>query len=171
MPSTVISQMVPLCRIKGLPELHIRNIFRTLDKSAYQKNIFLISLKHMLWVLKRTFSLCCGYSKEPSQWDGSFEHPKHMIKLMGKKILTSLPLKNYLSKPMIFKWHLHLNHMSKFKIISQKCSSWCPIKKQPPELKIEIALHHLMYQDSGKWSNALLPSCLSFQLVVMQYVR
>ena len=29
----------------------------------------------MLWVLK-----------EPSQWDGSFEHPKHMFKLMGKEI-------------------------------------------------------------------------------------
>ena len=33
---------------------------------------------------------CCGYSKEPSQWDGSFEHPKHMLKLMGKKIFTIL---------------------------------------------------------------------------------
>ena len=27
-------------------------------------------------------------SKEPSQWDSSFEHPKHMLKLMGKKIFT-----------------------------------------------------------------------------------
>ena len=33
----------------------------------------------MLWVLKRT-----------SQWDGSFEHPKHMFKIMGKKIFTLL---------------------------------------------------------------------------------
>ena len=24
-------------------------------------------------------SICCGHSKEPSQWDGSFEHPKHMF--------------------------------------------------------------------------------------------
>ena len=29
-------------------------------------------------------NICCGYSKEPSQWDGSFEHPKHMFKLMDK---------------------------------------------------------------------------------------
>ena len=28
-------------------------------------------------------NICCGYSKEPSQWDGSFEHPKHMFKSMG----------------------------------------------------------------------------------------
>ena len=34
--------------------------------------------------------ICCGYSKEPSQWDGSFEHPKHMLKIMGKKIFTIL---------------------------------------------------------------------------------
>ena len=31
-------------------------------------------------------NICCGYSKEPSQWDGSFEHPKHMFKLMAKEI-------------------------------------------------------------------------------------
>ena len=30
--------------------------------------------------------MCCGNSKEPCQWDGSFEQPKHMIKLMGKEI-------------------------------------------------------------------------------------
>ena len=35
-------------------------------------------------------NICCGCSKEPSQWDGSFEHPKHMFKLMGKKIFTIL---------------------------------------------------------------------------------
>ena len=31
-------------------------------------------------------NICCGYSKEPSQWDGPFEHPKHMFKLIGKEI-------------------------------------------------------------------------------------
>ena len=31
-------------------------------------------------------NICCGYSKERSQWDGSFEHPKHMFKLMDKEI-------------------------------------------------------------------------------------
>ena len=35
-------------------------------------------------------NICCGYSKEPSQWDGSFEHPKHMVKIIGKKIFTIL---------------------------------------------------------------------------------
>ena len=39
-------------------------------------------------------------SKEPSQWDGSFEHPKQMLKLMGKKIFTVLCSKSCLS------WHM-----------------------------------------------------------------
>ena len=26
----------------------------------------------------------------PPQWDGSFEHPKHMLKIMGKKIFKNL---------------------------------------------------------------------------------
>ena len=62
-------------------------------------NIFFISQpKHMLCVLKRTVSIfslfhiqniCCGYSKEPSQWDGSFEHQNTCLK-MGKKTITIL---------------------------------------------------------------------------------
>ena len=47
-----------------------------LVKSEYQNNIFLFLNQN----------ICCGYSKEPSEWEGSFEHPKHMLKLMGKKI-------------------------------------------------------------------------------------
>ena len=49
------------------------------NKSAYWKTILFISRpKHMLWV-----------PKEPSK-DGSFEHTKHMFKLMGKEIITDL---------------------------------------------------------------------------------
>ena len=48
-------------------------------------------------------NLCCGYSKEPSQWDGSFEHPKHMLKIMGKKIFTYLPWNFWLSKPVFLR--------------------------------------------------------------------
>ena len=48
------------------------------DQSVLQKIIFLISQpKHMLWVLIRTVSM-----------RRSLEHPKHMFKLMGKKIIT-----------------------------------------------------------------------------------
>ena len=36
------------------------------------------------------------YSKEPSQWDDSFEHPKRVFKLMRKKIIKILRKKNFL---------------------------------------------------------------------------
>ena len=32
--------------------------------------------------------ICFGYSKDPSQGDGSFELPKHRFKLIDQKILT-----------------------------------------------------------------------------------
>ena len=35
-------------------------------------------------------NICFGYSKEPSHWEGSFVHPKHMLKLVGKKIVKIL---------------------------------------------------------------------------------
>ena len=45
-------------------------LYLPLVKSVYQKINFLISQpKYMLWMLKRTIS---------------FEHPKHMVKLMDK---------------------------------------------------------------------------------------
>ena len=33
-----------------------------------------------------TQNICCGYSKEPSQRDGYFEHPEHMFKSLGNEI-------------------------------------------------------------------------------------
>ena len=35
-------------------------------------------------------NICCGYSKEPSEWDGSFEYSKHMLKLTDKKKIVIL---------------------------------------------------------------------------------
>ena len=57
------------------------HLFRTLVKSVKRKK------KKFLFLNQ---NICCGYSKEPSQGDGSFEFPKHMLKLMGKKIFTIL---------------------------------------------------------------------------------
>ena len=70
------------------------------------KKIFTICLHHITWVniimwsysrrnrkiiyLFLNQNIGCGYSKEPSQWDSSFEHPNHMLKIMGKKIFTIL---------------------------------------------------------------------------------
>ena len=35
-------------------------------------------------------NICCGYSKESSQCDGSFEHTEHILKLINKEIITIL---------------------------------------------------------------------------------
>ena len=49
-------------------------------------------------------NICCGYSKELSQWDGYFEHLKHMLKIMGRlNIFTILRWNFCLSKPMLSK--------------------------------------------------------------------
>ena len=34
-------------------------------------------------------NICCGYSKEPSWWDGSFEHLQQMLLLIDKEIITT----------------------------------------------------------------------------------
>ena len=45
-------------------------------------------------------NICYWYSKEPPQWDRSFEHPKHLLKLNGKKNFTILHWNFCLSKPV-----------------------------------------------------------------------
>ena len=60
--------------------LHICNN-RPLVKSAKQKKTIFFFLNQ---------KINCVYSKEPSHPDGSFKHPKHMLKRMGKKIFTIL---------------------------------------------------------------------------------
>ena len=52
---------------------NINHCNRPLVKSVSQQNIFLFLNQN----------ICCGYSKEPSQLDGSFEHPKHFVKTDG----------------------------------------------------------------------------------------
>ena len=54
-----------------------------LDMSVIKINFLISHQKYMLLV-----------SKEPFQLDGSFENPKHMFTLMGKKIFTILCSKN-----------------------------------------------------------------------------
>ena len=51
--------------------------------------------------------MCCGYSKELSQWDGSFGHTKHKLKIMGKKIFTILRWNFHLSKPVVIQGCMH----------------------------------------------------------------
>ena len=45
------------------------------------------SIRNFLFLNQNIY---CGYSKEPSQWDSSFKHPKQMFKPTDKKILINL---------------------------------------------------------------------------------
>ena len=61
-------------------------------------------LKCFILIVKIIFvflnqNICCGYSKEASQRDASFEYPKHLLKLMSKKIFTVLRSK------IVFTWN------------------------------------------------------------------
>ena len=47
----------------------------------------LLNNYHFLFLNK---NICCGCSKESSQGDGSFEHPKQKLKLIDEKIFTIL---------------------------------------------------------------------------------
>ena len=59
-------------------------------KSAYLINIFFI-------IPQPKQNICCGCSKEPSRWDGSFEHKQQMFMLIGKNFITILRTKTMLS--------------------------------------------------------------------------
>ena len=54
-------------------------VYSPLVKSVYSKNNFIFFNQNICW-----------YTKEPSHWDGSFEHPKQMLKLMNKEMFMIL---------------------------------------------------------------------------------
>ena len=56
--------------------------------------------------------ICYGCSKELSQWDCNLQHPKHMFKLMGKKIQVNLAMSNLLIS--------NTRHMSKWSSIPEQ---------------------------------------------------
>ena len=67
-------------------------------------------------------NICCGCSIETSQWDGSFEHPKHMFRLLGKKIIVILCPKCLLNWTYdLLNGHSALIKWKMIKEISQTC--------------------------------------------------
>ena len=77
---------------------------RPIVKSVYQKNTFLFLIQN----------ICSGYSKEPHQYDGSFDHPKHMLKHMAKKNNYNFTLKIFVYLNLwISPYHLDCKYMCK----------------------------------------------------------
>ena len=64
-------------------------------------------------------NICCWYSKEPSRWDGSFEHPKQVFKLVDNKIIAILSSKILLYWP-------YVNYITSMKIVNP-----CPFEIWP----------------------------------------
>ena len=86
LPYFKISMIRALSCLRAL--VRFQDFHRLLAKTcAWQKITFLFLNQN----------ICYGYSKEPSQWDGSFEHLTHMLKLLGKKMFTILYSKFLLS--------------------------------------------------------------------------
>ena len=71
----------------------MQNQIRPLPSSQYMTRTLVKSAHPNFFFLFLNQNICCGYSKETSQWDGSFEHLKQMLKLMGKEIFRFLRLK------------------------------------------------------------------------------
>ena len=44
-----------------------------------------MGILHVLKSLFDPLTLCCGHSKESSQWEGSFEYPQHRVHLNNKR--------------------------------------------------------------------------------------
>ena len=69
---------------------------RILPMNNKKTHLFLRRLKDKLSHFRKIIflffnqNICCGYSKEPSPRDGSFQGPKDMPKIMGKKVFTIL---------------------------------------------------------------------------------
>ena len=140
MPSSNIAQMVSVHWIKGLPELQIRNVFKRYLLNHWSK--FHMNVPH-----NALFHNCINGSAPPNK-----RPPELQIKNLLNDIWTTDPNANNFTELFLwipstkiaqmvmlcwtkglpelqirntFKHYFLLKHWSKFKIISQDCSSWC----------------------------------------------
>ena len=88
-----------------------------------------------------------------AQWDGSFEHPKHMFQLMGKKYLQFYAknfvypnLCNFRALTRILKTGVQDSHLAKSRSPTGKSGSPNPKKLSPTNLCIPYLFHF-----SRKW--------------------
>ena len=98
-------------------------------KPFYQENTFHYQASRYEYKTRKLLflflnqNICCGYSKEPSLWYGSFERPKHMFKLMGKKIIPILGLIFLLNWPhALFVDSLRFQKLVHFCLVKQNIS-------------------------------------------------
>ena len=71
-------------------------------------------------MLKKMVNMCFGCSKEPSQWDGSFEYPQHVFWLRNKK--NHFQIRTLIWRPGC-RWRLGLIYIS---LALLETSAWVP---------------------------------------------
>ena len=129
-------------------------LFRHSNKSTLSKINFLISQpKHMLW-------------------DGSFEHPKYMLKLMDKKIFTILHSKFWLiSRPMLLSTVILLQEWPFVKVDAYLLCSHClAVGIEKPylwrgevlDIKNPKGIYHLQCPFSD--ADSLIPACFVYPI-------
>ena len=93
---------VPLLGKRPPPKLTCKKMYNKLGTCGLESVAGLRPLvpNKKIFFLFLNQNICCRCSKELSQLDGSIEHPKHMLKMMGMKIFTLFAEKFCLLKPV-----------------------------------------------------------------------
>ena len=77
-------------------------------KTGSESELKIRSVLHVLKSLFYPLTLCCGYSKELSQWDDSFEYLQHRVWLDNKRDITGERAANpSLSGPLRMWWKVN----------------------------------------------------------------
>ena len=109
-----------------------------------------------------SFNKCFGCSKEPSQWDGSFEYPQHMFSFWNKK-MHSLP------KAWIYTWFLLKPCFGPLKIINNEFGSQVLVAIEFVFIKANARCKELVNNNSAVLCGRALVSSLYKQFKSAAY--
>ena len=117
-------------------------------------------------------NICCGYSKEPSQWEDSFEHPKHMVILLGKKIITILRSKFLLNwtydKLWANTWYFGTYHIRDQGRLRQGClfEQFCQRSHCSLTPSMEVDLHACLRNDFTCMNDIIQPFSMLAHIII-----
>ena len=112
-------------------------------------------------------NICCGYSKEPSQWDGSFKRPKNILKLIGNIYTFTLIffLSKHLIKGTIYKyWQRFV--ASFCGLLLYTCTCYLDLSSSQQDLKLLLKKDVILLLVSGSNHQINEYSCLSPKLMI-----
>ena len=96
-------------------------------------------------VLKSVFyplTLCCGYSKESSRWDDSFEYPQHRVSLDNKRdIVGQRAVNPSLSGPLL----ISCKHVYSCLFVLQEIAACLPDRKKEVGPVLEEVSKYFQY--------------------------